>query len=246
MSPSQYADTSTPGQAMLTAEDLDRLRRFDTCTLANAIELFEVQLRNQGFTGPGIHCLFQDFPPMLGYAVTGRVKSSNPPMTGRFYDDRTEWWGTVESYPSPRIAVMQDLEANPGQAAVAGAIHAQVLQKLGCQGLITNGAVRDIPTVRNLGFAVFAAGVAVSHAYFHLVDFGTPVEICGLAISPGDLLYADGHGVLSIPNQIAALLPRVAEDLIRHEQRIFDFCRSPHFSLEKLKSELQSFPNTQD
>ncbi len=242
----KYADAEASARTTLTADDLDRLRRFDTCTLANAIEVFEVRLRNQGFTGAGIHCLFQDFPPMLGYAVTGRVKSSNPPMTGRFYDDRTEWWSTVESHPAPRIAVMQDLEAKPGQAAVAGAIHAQVFQKLGCQGLITNGAVRDIPTVRNLGFPVFAAGVAVSHSYFHLVDFGTPVEICGLAISPGDLLYADCHGVLSIPLDIAALLPRVAEDLVRHEQRIFDFCRSPHFSLEKLKSELQSYPGTQD
>jgi 4-hydroxy-4-methyl-2-oxoglutarate aldolase len=225
---------------VLSAEELDRLRQFDTCTLANAIETFEIRLRNEGYTGPGLRCFFQDFPPMLGYAVTSRVKSSNPPTSGGSYDDRTDWWTAMDSWPAPRVAVIQDLEHPQGRAAVAGAIHAHVLQMLGCSGLITNGAVRDIPTLRKLGFSLFAAHAAVSHAYIHMVDFGVPVEIYGLKIFPGDLLYADCHGVLSIPKEIAAQLPNVAAAIEQHERRIVDFCRSPDFSLQLLKAELNS------
>ena len=228
------------GAGVLSAEDLDRLRRFDTCTLANAIETFRIRLRNEGFTGPGLRCFFEDFPPMLGYAVTSRIKSANPPTSGGAYDDATGWWEAMESWPAPRVAVIQDLEDTPGMAAVSGAIHAQVLQKLGCVGLITNGAVRDLPAVRKLGFSLFAGNAAVSHGYAHMIDFGAPVEIFGLPVLPGDLLYADCHGVLSIPKQIAAQLPEVAEAIERHERRIIDFCRSSDFSLPRLKSELNS------
>ncbi len=238
----QVPDTTGVSEpAYLSADDLDRLRQFDTCTLANAIETFEIRLRNEGYTGPGLRCYCDQLPPMLGYAITSRVKSSDPPMIGGAYDDRTDWWSAMGNLPSPRIAVIEDVEQPGGHAAVVGAIHAHVLQKLGCVGLITNGAVRDVPEIRKMGFSLYATNLCVSHAYIHMVDFGGRVDICGLEIMPGDLLYADCHGVLSIPPQIATKLPDVAAGIERHEQRIIDFCRSPEFSLEGLKSRLKSF-----
>ena len=234
-------DTATPLTAgVVTAELLDRLRQYDTCTLANAIEKFDIRLRNQGFTGPALRCMFNDTPPLLGYAVTFRVRSSNPPMQGGAFLDRTDWWASLLESPNPRIAVIEDVEPNPGHGSVAGEIHCAVLQRLGCAGLITNGAVRDLPALHRLQFPVFAAYAAVSHLYYHVVDFGNPAEIFGLEVMPGDLLYADCHGVLSIPKEIASELPEVAEAIVRHERRVIDFCRSPEFSLEGLKAELKS------
>ena len=65
---------------------------------------------------------------------------------------------------------------------------------------------------------------------------GQPVKIFGLEIRSGDLLYADCHGVVSIPHEIVAELPAAAAKIREHEQRIIDICRSPGFSLEKSQS----------
>jgi 4-hydroxy-4-methyl-2-oxoglutarate aldolase len=88
-------------------------------------------------------------------------------------------------------------------------------------------------------FPIFARSVSVSHSYIHMVDFGGPVEICGLAIRSGDLLYGDCHGVLSIPISIAAEIPRVAHKIAQERKSIVDLCRSPNFSLEKLRKQVQ-------
>ena len=120
--------------------------------------------------------------------------------------------------------------------ASVGEVHAEILKALLCSGLVTNGSVRDLPKVAALEFPMFACSVSLSHSYVHLLDFGVPVEICGLKISPGDLLFGDVHGLLSIPLQIAADLPVVAQELIRKERTIIDFCRSPDFSVVKLRA----------
>ena len=235
-------ETDSPSGAapFLSSEQLAALRQYDSCTLANAIETFEIRLRNEGYTGPGLQCLSGDIAPLIGYAVTGRVRSANPPISGStHYYDRTDWWMQAQNYPAPWISVLQDVDPYPGTGAVCGEIHSAILQRLGCIALVTNGAVRDLPAVRRLGFPLFASHVAVSHAYTHLIDLGEPVTICGLEVHPGDLLCADCHGVLSIPRQIAMDLPAIAARLKAHERRVVDLCRSPDFSLDRLKAEVQ-------
>lgn len=69
-------------QAWLTDEELDDLRQIDTCMVANAVETFNLRLHNTGFTDASIRCMFEDAPPMVGYAVTARLRSGEPPMVG--------------------------------------------------------------------------------------------------------------------------------------------------------------------
>ena len=213
---------------------LDEIRQFDTCTIANAIEQFDVRLRNEGYTRPGLRCVTGGDPRLLGYAATARLRSSDPPMSGKAYLDRTDWWRIIARLPIPRIGVIQDLDIGHGPASCVGEVHAAILQALGCVGVITNGAVRDIPGVQKLGFAMLAGSVAVSHSYSHLVDCGEPVEIFGLRITSGDLIYADCHGAISIPHEIAAELPAAAARIRDHERQIVAVCQSPNFSQDKL------------
>ena len=220
----------------------DGIRLFDTCTIANAIEHFRIRLRNEGFTHPGLRCVTGGSPRLLGYAATCRVRSADPPMSGNAYLDRTDWWEAVGLLPVPRIAVIQDLDAASSGASTIGEVHAAILKAFHCDGVITNGSVRDIPGVSRMQFPMFASAVSVSHSYMHVVDFGAPVEIFGLRVRSGDLLYADMHGVVSIPLDIAVRIPEMASEIRAKEQEIIDLCQSPEFSLKRLLEAVQTKP----
>jgi len=219
----------------LVHEDvMGALRSIDTCVVSNAIETFDVRLRNAGFADARIRCMFEDLPPLVGYAATARLRAVDPPMSGRVYHDRTDWWKSILEIPHPRVVVLEDLDTPPGVGAFLGDMHAAILRALDCVGYVTNGAVRELPRVRELRFQVFAGNVAVSHAYAHLFDLGCAVNVGGLEVKPGDLLHGDRHGILTIPREIAAEIPMVAAKLQRVEQRIIDFCQSKEFSVDRL------------
>ncbi len=219
---------------LLTEEDLDALRRVNTCMVANAIEAFNVRLHNTGFTDASIRCWFKDEPPIVGYAATARLRSGAPPIAGGTFRDRSDFWNSILEIPSPRILVLEDMDDPPGRGAFVGDMHAAILKALSCVGYLTNGAVRELPSVRAIGIQLFAGSLAVSHAYAHIFDIGSAVTVGGMEVRPGDLLHGDRHGVLTIPAEIAAKVPAVAADLQKTEQKVIDFCRSSDFSVAKL------------
>jgi len=232
-------------EPVLSLHDFENLQALDTCSVSNAIETLNVRLRNEGFIAGSVHCQFPHLPPMLGYAVTGRIRTSSAPMTGRCYYDRIDWWKYVASIPAPRVMVLQDCDPKPGIGALVGEIHAAIGLALGCVGFVTNGAARDLPAVEARGFHVFAGNVAVSHAYAHIVEMAEPVELGGLKILPGDLIHGDRHGVHTIPRSIAAEVPAAAARLLRREQELIEFCRSSHFSLSGLSDLLRKASGAQ-
>lgn len=219
---------------VLTEGELDALRQFDTCMVANAVETFNVRLHNTGFTNASIHCMFEDAPPMVGYAATARLRSGQPPMVGSSFRDRGDFWNSILEIPAPRILVLEDKDSPPGRGAFVGDMHSAILKALGCIGYVTNGAVRELPSVRAIGIQLFGGSVAVSHAYAHIFDVGAAITVGGMEVRPGELLHGDRHGVLAIPAEIAAAIPAVAAEIQRAEQNVIDFCRSSAFSVTKL------------
>jgi 4-hydroxy-4-methyl-2-oxoglutarate aldolase len=224
----------------LTAEQLDNLRQFDSCMVANAVEKFKVRLRNTGFTDASIRCMFPEAPPMVGYAATARLRSGEPPISGRTFRDRSDFWNQILEIPAPRILVLQDMDNPPGRGAFIGDVHAAILKALGCIGYVTNGAARELPSVRRMGIEVFAGNVAVSHAYAHIFDVGAAISVGGMDVKPGDLLHGDQHGVLTVPLEIAPEIPKVAFALKSSERKVIDFCRSSSFSVAKLQEVMKT------
>ena len=208
----------------LTSEQVQQLRTFDTCTIADAIESFGVRLRNEGFATAraGFRCLFKLLPPMVGYAATCKVRSADPPIVGSRYEERTDWWKHISSVPAPRVLVMQDIDDPPGTGAFIGKVHAAILMTLGCVGAITNGAARELPGIEEQGFQVFAAGLAISRAYIHVVEFGGPVEVGPLVIRPGDLIHGDRHGIINVPLELVPHLPAVAQEIAGRKQHVMN------------------------
>jgi 4-hydroxy-4-methyl-2-oxoglutarate aldolase len=217
----------------------DKLKAFDTCTMSNAIERLNVRLRNEGFIAGPLRCRFRNLEPMLGYAVTGRIRSASAPISGRCYYHLFDFWQYLASLPAPRVMVFEDVDPRPGLGAMVGEMHAVIGLALNCVGYVTNGAVRDLARVKALGFHLFSGSVSPSHAYAHLIEFGEPVTIGGLKISPGDLVHGDRNGVQTIPYENADRIPEEAEKIIRAESELKAFCQSPQFSLDGLAGKLE-------
>ncbi|HEV2178573.1 MAG TPA: RraA family protein [Terriglobia bacterium] len=224
---------------VLTPEEVESLRRLDSCQVADAIETLDVRLRNEGFMDASVHCMFPNLPSMTGYAVTGSIRTSEPPMTGSDYPDRADWWNYLLTIPAPRVVVLEDLDRKPGLGSCAGEVHAHIFKALGCVGLVTNGAVRDLQAAESVGFNFFAGNVAVSRVYFHMLGFGIPVEVGNLKVHPGDLLHGDRHGVISIPAAIAKGVPEAAARVSALERRVLEVADSLHPSLQELRDAVQ-------
>jgi 4-hydroxy-4-methyl-2-oxoglutarate aldolase len=223
--------------------DLRKLRNIDTCTVSNAIERLNGRPRNEGsVSGLAVRCLFPGLPPMLGYAATGRMRSTTAPVSGRAYHENMHWWRYVATLPEPRIMVVQDVDENPGAGALVGELHAAIGHALHCIGYVTNGSVRDVAAVEARGFHLFAGSVAVSHMYAHVAEYDVPVTIGGLDISPGDLIHGDRHGVHTIPRSLVEDIPEMVAQILREERDLMEFCDSPSFSLQALDEKLQHLP----
>ena len=222
----------------LSSDELEGLRQYDTCTLSNAIERLNVRPRNEGFISDTVTCRFPKLKPVIGYAVTARMRSSVTPVNGKYYYANPEFWNYLAGFSGPRILVILDGDEKPGAGALFGEAYARISRKFGCVACVTNGAVRDLDGIESLGYQLFSQTVAVSHAYAHVVDFGETVEIGGLWISNGDLLHGDRHGVHMIPRRGAGKLAGLAEEVRREDREIFELAERKDFTAGLLAAKL--------
>ncbi|HWE39669.1 MAG TPA: RraA family protein [Isosphaeraceae bacterium] len=217
--------------ATLSDEQLDALKRFNTPTISNAIEIFNVRQRHLGFLPHRIRSMFPDLGPMVGYAVTSQTRATYSPE--KYEDITPDYLRYVAAQPGPKVAVGQDLDDPPGLGAQFGEVNATIHRKLGCVGHITDGCPRDLDEVQGLGFPLFGLNPCVSHAYVRLVDFGKPVHLAGVEVRPGDLIHADKHGVCIIPIEVADRLIDACAEVERMERPLLDYCKRPDFDLEE-------------
>jgi 4-hydroxy-4-methyl-2-oxoglutarate aldolase len=215
----------------LTLDQLEALKKYNTPTIANAIEIFNLRGRHLGFLPHQIRCLFPDLGPIVGYAVTSVTQAAPPAEKGP--DLNADYLRYVAAQPGPKIAVGQDLDNPAGLGAQFGEVNATIHKKLGCVGHITDGCPRDLDEVQGLGFQLFGLNPCVSHAYVRLVDFGKPVKLAGVEIVPGELIHADKHGVCLIPLEIADKLLDACAEVERLERPLLELCRSEEFELEE-------------
>src|SRR5688572_477627 len=182
----------------MSPECLTALAQYDTATICNIIELFEVRPDSTGFMDGRIRAAFPDLPPMVGYASTATFRSAAPPQSGNIYSDLETQLQQITTLQGPAIVVFQDLD-DPPVGATFGEIMCSVYQAFGAAGLITSGGGRDLQPICKLAFPVFTGATICSHGYSHIVDVGRTIRVGGLVVDPGDLLHGDGDGVTCIP-----------------------------------------------
>ena len=217
---------------------LEALRKYDSPTLSNAIETFDVRPRDEGYARHEVRCLFPDLGVMIGYAATASIRAR-----GRAASDPEPLAAHVRAVPGPRVVVVQDLDDPPAHGALWGEVMATTYTALGCVGTVTDGCVRDLDEAHAIGFHFFARAVGVSHGYVRTETVGEPVTVGGLTVGPGDLLHADKHGVLLIPAEIAAELPAAADRVVAAEQEFIGWVRSPGFDPDRLAERRAALKN---
>ncbi len=204
---------------------LDQLRKYDTPTICNVIELFDVIPRTAGYMDSRITACFPHLPPMVGYAVTATFRAGAKPRGGDVYAGLEKQARDLASLPGPKVVVFQDLD-DPAVAATFGEVMCTTYQAFGAVGLITSGAGRDLDQVEALKFPCFTGGTICSHGYCQIVELNVPVRVGGVWINPGDLLHGDRNGVTTIPPEIAAAVAGGCSDLAAAENVVLDYLKS--------------------
>jgi len=207
----------------LTGNQLEMLREFDTPTICNAIEAFNIRSRIAGFGRIGMRQRMAYEKPMIGYASTAKVSAMYPP-TPEQAEMTMGYYQSVLDIDGPSIAVIQDIDPMP-IGSFWGEVQATTHKAMGSVGTLTQGGVRDIPPVEELGYYFMSTEILVSHGYIHIEDYACPVEICGLIIHPGDLIHADIHGFTVIPHSIAPRLYDACVDISNAELPMLEPCR---------------------
>ena len=220
----------------LTAADLNKLTEWDTPTICNGLEHLSSEYRVKSFTVEQMQCFDPSLPPIIGYARTAMIRSMTPPegKPEDIREMRARYYETISAPPNPSISVIQDLDPTPGFGAFWGEVNTAIHKGLGCLGVVTNGSFRDIDACAP-GFQLLGGKVAPSHAWVHLVAIECEVNIFGMAVKPNDIIHADRHGAVVVPEECVKELPSAIDVLTRREALILEVARSPSFNVEILK-----------
>ncbi len=214
---------------------LDALRKLDTPTVANALEIVAPQRRAYGFTTSPLVCPNPDAPPMVGYARTATIRAAA--HSGRSGDEdlamRVGYYRHIAEAPQPTITVIEDIDASPGYGAWWGEVNSSIHAGLGSLGVITNGSIRDLADWAP-GFGALAGSIGPSHSWVHVVEYAVPVTVHGMSVRPGDLIHADRHGAVVVPPEVAADVPAAAAKIAGAEHVLIDAARSPDFTIDRL------------
>ena len=209
----------------IPSADLELLRKFDTPTVCNVIELFECRPFTAGYMDSRIQACFPKMPPMVGYASTATFRSAAAPRAGNVYSSLADQVASFAELPGPAVVVFQDLD-NPAAAATFGEVMCSTYRAFGAAGLITSGAGRDLDQVEALDFPCFTNGTICSHGYSHIVQTNVPVHVGGIAVHPGDLLHGDRNGVTTVPAEIASAVAHACAEFMAAEAVVIEYAKA--------------------
>jgi regulator of RNase E activity RraA len=216
--------------------DLEILKRWDTPTICNGLELIAPERRAIGFTTEPMVAVDRKLPPIVGLARTGLIRAREKPRAA--IPSREEWYDYVAATELPTIAVIQDIDDRPGYGAFWGEVQSTVHFGLGVLGCVTNGSFRDLDMIA-AGFQIIGGRIGPSHAHIHMVQMRCEANVFGMLASDGDVVHADFHGAVVIPDDAVRKLPEAIALIARREQAILDIARAPGFTSAKMREALK-------
>lgn len=190
---------------------IEQFRNVATASLAGV--MLKLGLSNQWVRGP--MPLKADFPRVAGRAFTMRFIPARENVPGAFAKKLPVNRDAVEVMEPGAIAIAD--ARGTIDAATFGDIVVARMVKRGVAGIVTDGAVRDRNGLIATGMPIWTTGVTAPPPAAHLMlaEWQAPIGCGGVAVFPGDIVVADGDGVVVVPFGIA---PQVAEQGARQER----------------------------
>ena len=132
------------------------------------------------------------------------------------------------------VCVIEDLDWPNPTGSFWGEVNVALHKGLGLEGTITSGLLRDLDAI-DKSYQVLANGIGPSHAFVHVVEFDTSVNIHGLFIRDGDIIHADQHGAVIIPKPALSIIKRAINHMNNKEKHLIEAAKQDNFNIEKLK-----------
>lgn len=207
------------------------LQKVDTPTVCNAIEVAQGGRGFANFSRKPVYAADPTLPAVLGFARTARISAKQPPSipVEQQKQLRLDYYRFMAEGPSqglsPAICVIQDIDYPDCTGSFWGEINNYSHRALGLSGTLTDGLMRDLDVLAP-GYQVLAGGIGPSHAFVHVLDFDIPVHPFGLCVETDDLIHADRHGALVIPEDVIGNLYEAIQTLIANEERLLSKVRN--------------------
>lgn len=220
---------------------LTLLRRVDTPTVCNAIEVVQGRRGFAGFTRGTMICTAPG-QALVGLAATAQIAAlappTDPPEVVRAR--RMAYYKAMHDAPKPSVAVVEDLDFPGCIGAYWGEVNTTVHKGFGMAGALTNGVVRDLGDLPD-GFPVVAGSIGPSHGYVHVRSIGQPVRVFGLEVRQGDLVHADRHGAVVVPPAVIPDLAAGIERLWATERLVLEPARAEGFDFDAFEAAWAAF-----
>ncbi|HRW15140.1 RraA family protein [Amaricoccus sp.] len=221
---------------------LELLRRVDTPSVCNAIEVAQGRRGFDAFTRGTMLCSAPGEPAVVGYAATARISALRPPTEdpATIRTRRMAYYRMMAEAPQPSVAVIEDVDFPDCVGAYWGEINTTVHKGFGMAGALTNGVMRDLGDLAP-GFPVVAGSIGPSHGFVHVLENAVPVTIFGLRVAPGELVHADRHGAVVVPPEV---IPRLAGAIARMqatEKLVLGPARAPGFDFAAFEAAWSAF-----
>ena len=226
----------------LDSELLKILRSVDTPTVCNAIEVAQGKRGFSEFTRGTMISSAPEGGAMVGFAKTAKIAALEPSKESQevIKDRRMNYYRYMADVDGPTITVIEDVDYPDCIGAYWGEINTKVHKGFGLSGALTNGVVRDLGDLAE-DFPVVAGSIGPSHGFVHVREIDTPVSLFGIKVSPGDLVHADRHGAVVIPNEVIPILKDAVHKLFASEKLILDPAEKAGFSFDDFKSAWEDF-----
>ncbi|MCG2621346.1 RraA family protein [Arthrobacter sp. I2-34] len=192
----------------MTDRLIERLRRLDACAVSDAMD----RLGLEG-VALGLQPLTAD-RRISGRATTVRLVPAEEGVPSA----RHLGTAAVEA-SGPDNVIVVDQGGRTNVSGWGGILSLAAVQRC-VQGVIVDGACRDVDESRELGLPIFARNAVPLTARGRVVeqDWNVPVQLCGIEVAPDSYVIADGSGVVFLPAAHAEEIIAAAEAIWEREQ----------------------------